>query len=304
MVLGYTKPLCILPFDHRASYLSKMFGLSEPLTAEQQTRVVDSKRVVYEGYEQAIRDGVSPETSGILVDEEFGAQILRDAKKANYITAISTERSGQKEYEFAYGDEFGSHLAAFRPTFAKALVRYNPDGDAALNDRQTKRLTKLSSYCSTNRLPLMFELLVPATEEQLRKVDGDKDAYDLKLRPELMRRAIESLQNAGVEPAVWKVEGLDRREDGERIVETARRQGRSNVGCIVLGRGASDAKVESWLRTAATVSGFIGFAVGRTTFWDAVANYEAHKISREEAARSIARRYREWIDVFEHAARG
>lgn len=304
MVLGYTKSLCILPFDHRASYLSKMFGLAEPLTPEQRERVVDSKRVVYEGFEQAIRDGVSPETSGILVDEEFGAGILRDAKKANYITAISTERSGQNEYEFAYGDEFGSHLEAFRPTFAKALVRYNPDGDSALNDRQTKRLAKLSSYCASNRLPLMFELLVPATEEQLRKVGGDKDAYDLNLRPELMRRAIETLQNAGVEPAVWKVEGLDRREDGERLVEAARRQDRSEVGCIVLGRGASEAKVEVWLRTAASIPGFIGFAVGRTTFWDAVADYEAKKISREEAARSIAKRYREWIDVFEQARPG
>ncbi|AKU97189.1 5-keto-2-deoxygluconokinase [Labilithrix luteola] len=301
MVLGYTKPLCILPFDHRASYLSKMFGYAEPLTAEQHARVVDSKRVIYEGFVEALRAGVSPETSGILVDEEFGAAILRDAKASNYITAVSTERSGQKEFEFEYGDEFGSHLAAFHPTFAKALVRYNPDGDAALNERQTKRLVALSSYCSRARLPLMFELLVPATDAQLRKVDGDKDAYDLNLRPALMRAAIETLQDKGVEPAVWKVEGLLRREDGERLVETARRQGRSEVGCIVLGRGASEAKVEKWLRTAASIPGYIGFAVGRTTFWDSVADYEAKKISREEAANAIATRYREWVDVFESA---
>lgn len=301
MTLGYTQPLYILPFDHRASYLSGMFHLKAPLTEAQHAKVADSKQLIYEGFKRAIADGVAPSAAGILVDEEFGAQILRDAAHSHFITAMSTEESGQEEFVFEHGDDFARHLDAFKPTFAKALVRYNPEGDAALNARQTARLKQLSDYCAQQRLPFMFELLVPATDTQLAKVSNDKAKYDLEIRPGLMCSAIETLQDAGVDPAVWKIEGLDTQDDCKRIVESARRGGRSTVGCIILGRGADDRKVASWLETAAGVDGFIGFAVGRTSFWDAVADYEANKIDRSEAADRIGKRYREWVDIFERA---
>ena len=109
------------------------------------------------------------------------------------------------------------------------------------------------------------------------------------------------MQDAGIEPDIWKIEGLDRREDCERVVETARRDGRHDVGCIVLGRGADEKKVVGWLETAASVPGFIGFAVGRTTFWDAVADYEAKRATRQEAVFRIAQRFREWAAIFSRA---
>ena len=156
-------------------------------------------------------------------------------------------------------------------------MRYNPEDDAALNQRQTTRLKQLSDYCRAAGQLFMFELLVPATKAQMDRVQADKNTYDLRSRPALMLQTIRTLQDAGVEPDVWKIEGLDRREDCERVVEIARRDGRSEIGCIVLGRGADEKKVKHWLATAASVPGFIGFAVGRTTFWDAVADYEAKK---------------------------
>jgi 5-dehydro-2-deoxygluconokinase len=116
-----------------------------------------------------------------------------------------------------------------------------------------------------------------------------------------MVQAIEELQAAGVEPDVWKIEGLDRREDCEKMVATARRGGRDNVSCIILGRGEDDQKVHEWLTTAAKVRGFIGFAVGRTDFWDPLVNMRAGKITREQAVNEMARRYREFVDVFESA---
>src|SRR5262245_45663889 len=168
----------------------------------------------------------------------------------------------------------------FNPTFCKVLVRYNPEGDRALNQRQAERLKRLSDYLHrTNRL-YMFELLVPAEKAQLDRVKGDKKAYDRDLRPGLMVQAIQQLQDAGVEPDVWKIEGLDRREDCVKIVEVARRNGRAKVGCIVLGRGEDDKKVREWLATAAHVPGFIGFAVGRTTFWDPLVDWRANKVTR------------------------
>ena len=145
----------------------------------------------------------------------------------------------------------------------------------------------------------MFELLVPATTDQLASTEGDRDAFDRQMRPALMLRAIQALQAAGVEPDVWKIEGLDDRDDCERIVRMARRDGRHGVGCIVLGRGADEARVRTWLAAAASVAGFIGFAVGRTTFWDAVAGYRARTLTRSEAATQIARRLRDWVDIFE-----
>jgi len=298
---GFTDPLYLLPFDHRHSYLTGMFGFEPPLTAAQHEKVVDSKRLIFDGFRLAIAQGVPAAHAGILVDEEFGAELLHEARAGGAITAMSVETSGSDEFAFEYGDDFAAHLAAFRPSFAKVLVHHNVDGDAALNARQTERLVRLSNWCRAHDQKLMFELLVSATKAQLAQANGDAAAFDLQQRPALMIRAIEALQDAGVEPDVWKIEGLDRRIDAERVVATARRGGRDRIGCILLGRGADEAKVVAWLRTAASVPGFVGFAVGRTSFWDAVADFEAGRATRAEAAQRIADRFRAWVDIFRNA---
>ena len=301
MITGYTRPLYLLPFDHRASYISGLFGWNEPLNVEQMVTVANSKHVIYAGFQQAIADHVPQDHVGLLVDEEFGSAILRDAVSKDYITAMSVEKSGQEEFEFAYGEEFAQHIEAFHPTFAKVLVRYNPEGDAVLNQRQASRLKRLSDSLHQSQRLFMFELLVPPELMQLDQVEGDKHAYDLQLRPRLMMQAIQALQAAGVEPDVWKVEGLDRREEAVKVVEVARRGGRDTVGLIVLGRGAERDRVEQWLKTAASVAGFIGFAVGRTSFWQSLVDVEAKHISQEEAATRIAHNFETWIRLFEEA---
>ena len=205
-------------------------------------------------------------------------------------------------FGFEYGDAFAEHIEKFNPTFAKVLVRYNPQGDAAMNALQTRRLKKLSDYLVTSKRLFMFELLVPAEKSQLQQLGGDVHAYDLKLRPGLMKQAIEELQNAGVEPDVWKIEGLDRAEDCRMIAATARRGGREKVGCIILGRGENEAKVIQWLTTAAAVPGFIGFAVGRSSFLQAIVDLRAGKINRGQAVRQISNKFMEWVGVFDKAA--
>ena len=299
MTAGYDKPLYIVPFDHRGSFQTKLFGWKGTLTAEQTAEIAAAKQVVYDGFKTALKGGVARDKAGILVDEQFGAAILRDAAQQGYITACPAEKSGQDEFDFEYGEDFAKHIEAFKPIFCKVLVRYNPEGDKTLNQRQSARLKRLSDYLHGSNRLFMFELLVPAEKAQLERVKGDKKAYDRELRPELMVRSIHDLQDAGVEADVWKIEGLDRREDCSKVVEVARRNGRSKVGCIVLGRGEDDKKVREWLATAAGVPGFIGFAVGRTTFWDPLVDFRAKKITREAAAAEIARRYREWVDIFE-----
>jgi myo-inositol catabolism protein IolC len=302
MNVGFDKPLYIQPFDHRGSFQTKLFGWKGALTAEQTAQIAAAKQVIYDGFKVAIAAGVPKEKAGVLVDEQFGAAILRDAVANDYLTACPAEKSGQDEFDFEYGEDFAKHIEDFAPTFCKVLVRYNPEGDEALNQRQSARLTRLSDYlhAQSHRL-FMFELLVPAEKAQLDRVKGDKKAYDLELRPGLMVRAIEQLQDAGVEADVWKIEGLDRRKDCEKIVAAAHRNGRDKVGCIILGRGEDDQKVHEWLTTAATVPGFIGFAVGRTVFWEPLVGWRDKKNTREEAVTEIARRYRKFVDIFEKA---
>jgi 5-dehydro-2-deoxygluconokinase len=301
--IGYDKPLYILPFDHRGSFQTKMFGWKGALTLHQTAEIAAAKQVIYDGFKVAVKDGVPEQKAGILVDEQFGSAILRDAGEHGYTTACAVEKSGQDEFDFEYGQDFAAHIEKIRPTFAKVLVRYNPEGDGALNARQAARLKLLSGYLHNGSASrFMFELIVPATATQLNGLDGNKKAYDLELRPRLMAQAIGQLQNAGVEPDVWKIEGLDRVEDCSNIVATARRGGRDKVGCIILGRGEDDRKVHEWLSTASGVPGFIGFAVGRTSFWEPLVNWRAHTITREQAVADIHRRYREFVDTFEGRA--
>ncbi|RDK05699.1 2-deoxy-5-keto-D-gluconate 6-phosphate aldolase domain-containing protein [Cupriavidus lacunae] len=302
MKLGYDPSLYLLPFDHRQSYVSDMFGFRPPLMPEQRDAIIDSKRLIYEGFAEAIDNGVPASRAGILVDEEFGAAVLRDAVRDGYVTALSVEKSGSDEFEFEYGNEFPRHIEAFRPTFAKVLVRYNPEGDIARNGRQVARLRQLTDYCRKSAQRFMFELLVPATAEQMVPVQADKAAYDLQLRPALMRGAIRALQDAGIEPDVWNIEGLDSRGHYEQLMDLVRRDGRGQVGCIVLGRGSDEHKVVNWLEAAAPVPGLIGFAVGRTTFWDAIADFGKKKMSRQQAISHIARQYAEWVGIFERAS--
>ena len=299
--LGFDKPLYVLPFDHRGSFQKKMFGWDGELSAEQTAEIATAKRVIYDAFRAAVAAGVPKDKAGILVDEQFGAAILRSAIKEGYSTASPAEKSGQDEFDFEYGEDFAGHIEAFHPTFCKVLVRYNPEGDQSLNRRQSDRLKRLSDYLHSGKSGsrFMFELLVPPEQAQLDRLKGDKAAYDLELRPQLMVQTIEELQDAGVEPDVWKIEGLDRRSDCEKIVAAARREGRASVGCIILGRGENDAKVHEWLTVAAAVPGFIGFAVGRTSFWDPLVDWRGKKITRDAAVAEIARRYREFVDIFE-----
>jgi myo-inositol catabolism protein IolC len=302
VITGYEKRLYILPFDHRHSYITGVFHWQEPLTPDQIAEIAASKQVIYDGFQAAVTDSAVRDRAGILVDQEFGSAILRDAAAQGYIRCVSTEKSGQDEFDFEYGDDFARHIETVNPTFAKVLVRYNPDGDPVMNARQTERLRRLSDYLAGTKRLFMFELLVPPEHAQLMRLEGSRAAYDRALRPRLMIDTIHALQDAGVEPDVWKIEGLDRRQDCEQVVEATRRGGRSTVGCIVLGRGSDEQAVVRWLTVAAGVQGFIGFAVGRTTWLDAVTKWRAHTIDREIAVAQIAKRFREWAAIFEHVS--
>jgi myo-inositol catabolism protein IolC len=305
MTLGYDGKLYILAFDHRGSFQKKMFGIEGDPSPEQTDTISDAKHLIFEGMVKAVEAGVDPGATGVLVDEQFGApqNIPGDAKQRGLLLAMPVEKSGQNEFDFDYGDDFGAHIEQFDPDFAKVLVRYNPDGDAEMNQRQTERLKRLSDWLHEHDRKFLFELLVPAEDHQLEQVGGDSDRYDAELRPELMRRAIIAFQDAGVEADIWKIEGIDTQEDCARIAETARRDGRDGVVCVVLGRGADDAKVDHWLRQGAPVEGYAGFAIGRTIWWDALKGFLDGNLEREDAAQRVADNYLRFVQVYDEAAK-
>jgi myo-inositol catabolism protein IolC len=305
MTLGYDGKLYILAFDHRGSFQKKMFGIQGDPSAEESQRIADAKHLIFEGLLKASEEGAEPGVTGCLVDEQFGAPkgVPTQAKERGLILAMPVEKSGQDEFDFEYGDDFGAHIEQFDPDFSKVLVRYNPDGDADMNALQTARLKRLADWLHEHDRKFLFELLVPAEEAQLETVGGDSDRYDAELRPDLMRRAIIELQDAGVEADVWKIEGIDTQADCERIAQTSRRDGRDGVICVVLGRGADDAKVEHWLRQGAPVEGYAGFAIGRTIWWDALKGFLGGDLGRDDAARQIAGNYLRFVRVYGEAAR-
>ena len=302
MALGYDGKLYILAFDHRGSFQKKMFGIQGDPTPEETETISDAKRLIFEGMLEAVNRGAEAGATGVLVDEQFGSDIPQRAREGGLKLAMPVEKSGQDEFDFQYGADFGEHISRYDVDFAKVLVRYNPDGDAGMNERQRGRLKELADWLHANDRKFLFELLVPAEESQLDQVDGDSDRYDAELRPELMRRAIEMIQDFGCEVDVWKIEGVDSREDAEMLAEQTRRgEGRENVKSVLLGRGASDEKVEHWLQQAAGVEGFIGFAIGRSIWWDALKGFLAGDLEREKAAEQIADKYLNFIRVYDEA---
>jgi myo-inositol catabolism protein IolC len=275
VTLGYSQPICLLAFDHRGSFQHKLLGIEGTPTAADDARISEAKGVIFAGFRRALDAGTVGEGAGILVDEQFGAEIAREAHELGVVLAMPVEQSDQAGFVFAYGERFGEHVEAFDPTFAKVLVRYNAGGDAELNRHQAARLAQLAGWLHSNGRRFLFELLVPAEAHQLASVGGDAGRYDRELRPGLMIAAIRELQAAGVEPDVWKIEGLDSPEDCARISDAARSDGRDGVACVVLGRAGTERRVVEWLQNAAGVPGWTGFAIGRTIWWDAVQRWLA-----------------------------
>ncbi len=295
------KKLYVLPFDHRGSFV-KMFGFSEKTLTPGQTAILaDYKHIIYEGFLAALKMGVSKEVAAILVDEQFGAKIQEEARAFGVKRILTVEKSGQDEFDFEYGQDFGAHIEKFKPDFVKVLVRYNPSGDRELNLRQVARLKIINDFCREKGYRFLFELLVLQTEEQLKDCGNDMEKYETTLQGKIMIAAIKELQNNGIEPDIWKVEGLSILDDMRQVVEQARSGSRQEVGVVVLGRGESEDKVRNWLAVAAKIPGVVGFAVGRTVFKQVLLDFQQGLIKREQAARAIAKNYKSFVDLFENA---
>lgn len=299
--IGYDRNLFVQPFDHRGSFTKTYFGFKGlpkiDVAEEQHVPVSEAKTIVYRGLLKAIDMGVKREVVGILVDAQFGAHIIADAKTKGIPTAVCVEKSGQNIFDFEYGGRWADHIRFIAPDIVKVLVRFHAADDPIQNHIQMTRLKLLSDYVhSTEDHYLMFELLVPATTDE-EKAAGDR--YDTEMRYLRMVESIKMLQDFGIEPDIWKIEGLEKREHAARVAEQVRNtEERKKTGCIILGRGSNKEKVHQWLEVAAPVSGFIGFAVGRTNFSEPLKRFLDNRSEEDAAIEAIAQNYKECVDVW------
>jgi len=264
------------------------------------TVIEATKRIIYDGFKAAIAAGLPKESACMLVDDQYGQTVLLDATTNGYTVAYPLEKPGQDELEFEHQD-YGKRIEGFQPAFCKVSVQYNPERGRNFNQVQITRLAELAQYLrSRSQSRLMVELLVPPEDAQIRKANEDFRAYEAEIRPALVVRAIKELHDADIRPDVWMLEGVEGREDCEKIAAAARSGGSDPVGCIVAGRGEDDERIRGWLTVAAPVSGFIGFSLGHD-FWEPLWRWRAKTETREFAVADIARRYREFADFYEHA---
>lgn len=298
-MIGYTKPLFILAFDHRNSFVTSLFNKDvHTLTGKEKEQAKEAKYMVYQGFEKAVTNGIPKEYAALLTDEEFGWQVLEDAKEKKYNILLPVEKSGQKNFALEYGDDFGKHIEHFHPAFVKALIRYNPHDNKEENHKQLLVLKKVSEYCKVNKYNFLLEVLIPATEQQLLHVGGDRKRFDAEVRPEVSVQMIVQMQQAGIDVSVWKLEGFERARDYTDVVAQARSNGRNEVGIVVLGRGAKKEQVAHWVKEGAQVPGVIGFAIGRTIFSESLTQFRNGTIQKDEAMNHIANNFRYFYDMF------
>ena len=302
--LGHDGRLYFLAFDHRGVFARSVLDEEESRTPAQERTIADCKRVIFDGGAHALAAGaVARGHAGVLVDEHYGADVARAARGAGIVLTMPVEEADRDVFEYAYGEDFGAHVEAFDPDFAKVLVRWNPDGDRAGNAVQAERLRRLSQWLRARGRRFLFELLIPPTAEQLARAGREQLAFELRQRPALTARAIAELQAAGVEVDVWKLEGIDDPADAAAVVAQARSgPGRAGVACTVLGAGAGAERVERWLRVAAATEGFCGFAIGRSIWREPLRRWLAGELPREQAVERIGREYARLVAVYEDGA--
>ena len=300
---GYSNELYILAFDHRGTLTKGLLGVEgrEP-TEEEASRVSSMKDIIFDGFLQAKDSGISGGDPAILVDEKFGIHVQEKAKEMGIKFAAPAEKSGQKVFDFEYGDNFGKKIEEVGADFVKILVRWNPNDNSETRQLQGERIKILSDWLDENDKKFLLEFLVPATDEQLESVGGDQTRYDSEIRPRLAVQVVEEMRERGADPDIWKIEGLDTVEDNENISKVIKDGGREDVIAVVLGRGANDEKVNEWLRAGSSVDGYKGFAIGRSIFWNSLKGWHSGDKSREEAVSEIANSYLSFISVYQNGS--
>jgi myo-inositol catabolism protein IolC len=286
----HTDPLLILAMDHRGSFGKTLFDVvNDKPTNEQRSAMQKAKKLIYQGLLHAAPQ-LTAGRAGVLVDEQYGQRVVDRAGHDPVVLAVPIEASGHDWFILQFGEQWLEHLRVINPAYVKVLVRDNPDFAKSSRVTQLESLATVSSLLRSEGYSLLYELLVPATDEQLASVGGSADRYDAELRPELVVKVLADNQDAGVEPVLWKIEGLETVDAAKAVAAQARSGGRS-ADLIVLGRDAPAERIHHWLTVGSQVPEFVGFAIGRSIWQDTVQAWHQGDLADDDAVARIAETY-------------
>ncbi|HZD97854.1 MAG TPA: DUF2090 domain-containing protein [Micromonosporaceae bacterium] len=295
--------LFILAMDHRDSLAKLVYGIAGTPDAAEADRIARDKLLIFRGLLAALDRGADPSVTGVLVDERYGADVARLAREAGLRVAMPIEESGREFFTLEYGrigeQTWLDHVERFSPDYVKVLVRDNPDFDPSDRKAQQQQLAVVSAALHDVHRTFLFELLVPPTDEQHDRLGHD---FDARLRPHLTEQVIADFQTAGVEPDIWKIEGLEDAAAANDVVAVTQRGGRDNVRCIVLGRDAPVERLDHWLLIAAGTRGFAGFAIGRSIWEQPLVDHEAGRLNDDGVIDIVATNYLHFVQAYRDAS--
>jgi myo-inositol catabolism protein IolC len=297
--------LLILAADHRDSLERGLYGLTTPPTPAQAARISADKLLVYQALLDAAAWLPAQIQPGVLIDEQYGASVAELASRSGGAVSLCmpVEASGQEWFGFAYGEDWQRHAGFFAAGHVKVLVRDNPGLDPARREQQARRVAQVSAWAAGAGRSLIVDLRVPATGADQDATEDDIQRYDLELRPGHIVQVMEYLQDHGVEPALWMVEGPSWHDHAVAVAATARRGGRQ-ARCLVGGRHAPYDTLEHWLQVAAPIPGWAGFAIGGSIWWDPLRAHLRHINTAGEARRRIRNVYLDYARHYLKAREG
>ncbi len=297
--LGCDEPLIVLPFDHRTSLAKQCFNLPvDALNAEQSAHLSDDKMVVYEAFKEAIALGLPQPDAAIMVDEQFGHEIINLANRENMAVILPVEKSGKQPFEFTYPDDFQSHIEKYKPTFVKGLVFYNPADTLAVRKAQQEKLKQLSDYCHQHGYKLLLEIITRPNKAQLEKVQDSQEMFKKTTLPGLQFKIVQDFHQAGIEPDVWMFGHFTDPTVYRKLIGEIRKDGRDNVGIIISDYDANSQQIAEAITTCATIPGVIGYAAGSAVFWDAISDYHKRDATRLQAKNRIASEFMRLYQIY------
>jgi myo-inositol catabolism protein IolC len=304
-VLPDNRVLLILAADHRGSLERGLYGLTAPPTPAQAARISADKLLVYQALLDAVAELPAQIQPGVLIDEQYGASVAElVSHSADAVSlCMPLEASGQEWFRFAYGEDWQRHADFFAAGHAKVLLRDNPGLDPARREQQARGVAQVSAWAASAARSLIVDLRVPATGADQDVTEGNMDRYDHELRPGHTVAVMEYLQDHGVEPALWTVEGPGRHDDAVAVAAMAQRGGRQ-ARCLAGGRHAPYDTLKYWLQVAAPIPGWAGFAIGGSIWWDPLHAHLRHFNTAGEARRRVKNAYLDYARYYLKAREG
>ena len=284
-------PMYMLAFDHRQV-------LRDLYPAASTDDLHGAKLAVLDSLELLAGSVSDKKSLAFLVDEEYGAAAAKSARERGFYVAMPIEASRTKILQLQYPDDYRERFERLDPQCVKALAFHNPADDTERKNVQLSLLRQINDFARDQGRDFLLEVLIMPTPEQLEQSGGDTSGFRDALFPELMVESISEMQDAGIEPDVWKIEGLETVEGTTSVGAQATSGGRDAVRCIVLGSGETQEKVTGWLANASVVPTFSGLAVGRTVWREPIADMLAGRVTREVALRAMAHSFAALIDAF------